>query len=58
MTFGLWSEFTSQQSRRAVWVGEAWTDEAADDASLEPPQARVVSARPDPLQGVPEALRR
>jgi quinol monooxygenase YgiN len=33
----------------AVWVTEVWTDRAAHDASLEPPEVRAAVARVRPL---------
>jgi quinol monooxygenase YgiN len=32
-----------------VWVWEAWTDQAAHDAALEPPEVRAAIARARPL---------
>ncbi|MPV36439.1 putative quinol monooxygenase [Georgenia subflava] len=32
-----------------IWVWEAWTDKAAHDASLEPPEVREVITRAMPL---------
>lgn len=33
----------------AIWVWEAWTDKAAHDASLEPPEVRELITRAMPL---------
>ncbi|PFG40098.1 quinol monooxygenase YgiN [Georgenia soli] len=39
----------TSQEPDAVWVWEAWTDKAAHDASLEPPEVRETIAAAMPL---------
>jgi quinol monooxygenase YgiN len=40
---------STSEEPEAVWVWEAWTDKAAHDASLEPPEVREMIAAAMPM---------
>jgi len=48
----------TSEEPETIWVQEAWTDEAAHDASLEPEEVRATIARAMPLiAGISDSTR-